>query len=58
MNSEITSAHVALVVYDYRLQAVLRSVIELWASALTDGESNRRVEALKNKRKVIQSFFD
>jgi integrase len=35
----------------------LRTAIELWASASTGVETRRRVEQLKNKRKIVQSFF-
>lgn len=56
-NSE-ESVETALTVYDGRQQAVLRSAIELWASASTAVESRRRDEVLRNKRKIVQSFFD
>jgi site-specific recombinase XerD len=48
---------VALALYDDRQQVVLRTAIELWASASTGVETRRREEQLKNKRKIVQSFF-
>jgi hypothetical protein len=47
----------ALAVYNDHQQVVLRTAIELWSSASTGVESCRRNGVLKNKRKVVQSFF-
>lgn len=48
----------ALALYDDRQQVVLRTAIELWSVASTGVETRRRKEQLKNKQKIIQSFFD
>ena len=41
-----------------RHEAVLRSVIELWAAATTGVSSRRRGEVLQNKQNVVKSFFE
>ncbi len=51
-------AGAALALYDDRQQVVLHTAIELWASASTGVETRRRKEQLKNKQKIIRSFFD
>lgn len=56
-NSE-APAGAALALYDDRQQVVLHTAIELWASASTGVETRRRQEQLKNKQKIIRSFFD
>ncbi len=56
-NSE-ASAGAVLALYDDRQQAVLHTTIELWASASTGVESRRREEQLRNKQKIVRSFFD
>jgi site-specific recombinase XerD len=56
-NSE-APAGAALTLYDDRQQVVLHTAIELWASSSTGVETRRRQEQLKNKRKIIRSFFD
>ncbi len=56
-NSEART-NTALALYDERLQVVLHTAIELWASASTGVETRRREEQLKNKQKIIRSFFD
>ncbi|MDQ3285738.1 MAG: phage integrase N-terminal SAM-like domain-containing protein, partial [Actinomycetota bacterium] len=56
-NSE-APAETALAVYDDRQQVVLRTAIELWSVASTRVETRRRKEQLKNKQKIVQSFFD
>ena len=56
-NSE-ASAGAALALYDDRQQVVLHTTIELWASASTGVESRRREEQLRNKQKIVRSFFD
>ena len=38
-------------------EAVLRTVVELWAGASTGVSSRRRGEVLRNKRKVVEAFF-
>ena len=48
----------SLALYDDRQQVVLRTAIELWSVASTGVETRRRREQLKNKQKIIQSFFD
>lgn len=48
----------ALALYDDRQQVVLHTAIELWASASTGVETRRREEQLKNKQKIVRSFFD
>lgn len=61
-NSADTSSEVpmgaALALYNDRQQVVLHTAIELWASASTGVETRRRKEQLKNKQKIIRSFFD
>ncbi|HEX8500890.1 MAG TPA: tyrosine-type recombinase/integrase [Pyrinomonadaceae bacterium] len=39
-------------------RAVLRTAVELWAAASTGVSSRRRGEVLRNKRKVVEAFFD
>lgn len=56
-NSEAPTG-AALTLYDDRQQVVLYTAIELWASSSTGVETRRREEQLKNKQKIIQSFFD
>jgi site-specific recombinase XerD len=56
-NSEAPTGE-ALALYDDRQQVVLRTAIELWSVASTGVETRRRQEQLKNKQKIIQSFFD
>jgi hypothetical protein len=48
MNSE-APMNTALALYGGHQQVVLRTAIELWASASTGVESRRREELLKNK---------
>ncbi len=48
---------IALTLYDDRQQVVLHTAIELWSVASTGVETRRRDEQLKNKRKIILSFF-
>ena len=61
-NSAGTSSEVpagtALTLYDDRQQVVLHTAIELWASASTGVETRRREKRLKNKQKIVRSFFD
>jgi integrase/recombinase XerC len=40
-----------------RREAVLRTAIELWASASTGVSSRRRGEVLQNKQNVVKAFF-
>lgn len=56
-NSE-APAGAALALYDDRQQVVLRTAVELWSVASTGVETRRRKEQLKNKQKIIRSFFD
>jgi site-specific recombinase XerD len=56
-NSEAPTC-AALALYDDRQQVVLHTAIELWASASTGVETRRRVEQMKRKQKLVQSFFD
>jgi site-specific recombinase XerD len=56
-NSE-APAGAALALYDDRQRLVLHTAIELWASASTGVETRRRKEQLKNKQKIIRSFFE
>lgn len=51
-------ARAALAINDDRQQVVLRTAIELWSVASTGVETRRRKEQLKNKQKIIRSFFD
>jgi site-specific recombinase XerD len=55
-NSE-TPTGTTLALYDDRQQVVLHTAIELWASASTGVETRRRDEQLKNKQKIVRSFF-
>lgn len=48
----------ALALYDDRQRVVLHTAIELWATASTGVETRCRKEQLKNKQKIIRSFFD
>ena len=56
-NSEAPTG-AALTPYDDRQQVVLHTAIELWANASAGVETRRRTEQLKNKQKIIRSFFD
>lgn len=56
-NSEAPTG-AALALYEDRQQVVLRTAIELWSVASTGVETRRRKEQLKNKQKIIRSFFD
>jgi integrase len=56
-NSEAPTG-AALALYDDRQQVVLRTAIELWSVASTGVETRRRKEQMKNKQKIVQSFFD
>jgi site-specific recombinase XerD len=52
------STGAALALYEDRQQVVLHTAIGLWATASTGVETRRRQEQLKNKQKIIRSFFD
>ena len=54
---EVPPVETALAVGDGR-RVVLRTAIELWAAASTGVTSRRRNEVLRNKQKVVASFFD
>jgi site-specific recombinase XerD len=56
-DSGVPSVKAALAPGDGR-RAVLRTAVELWAAASTGVSSRRRGEVLRNKRKVVEAFFD
>ena len=56
-DAKVPPATTALALGDGR-QAVLRTVVELWAAASTGVSSRRRGEVLQNKQKVVEAFFD
>src|SRR5205085_10043481 len=54
MNSE--EPQIALIPTSVDLQVVLKSAISLWASATT-GESRRRQDLLRDKQRIVITFF-
>ena len=56
-NSEAPTG-AALTPDDDRQQVVLHTAIELWASASIGVETRRRKEQMKNKQKIVRSFFE
>lgn len=50
------SQNASLQVREYDLQVALRSAISLWASATTS-ESERRADLLRDKQRIVLSFF-
>jgi site-specific recombinase XerD len=53
---DTSSQNTTLQVRESDLQVALRSVVSLWASATTN-ESERRVDLLRDKQRIVLSFF-
>jgi site-specific recombinase XerD len=53
---DTTSQTTALQTRESKLQIALRSAVSLWAAATT-GESDRRLDLLRDKQRIVLSFF-